>query len=541
MPDELDDQVFRSVEDYWAIARRRRWWILLPAFLVWAAVWGVSWMLLSSYKSESLILVEQQKVPDQYVVPNVTTNLQDRLQAMTEQILSRTRLQSTIDHLHLYPPRRGLLGLLKSGDAVTQMRSDIKIDLVETPGHPGEFTAFKVGYSAESPELAQEVNAEITRLFIDENVKSQQQLSEDTTNFLENELEQARQNMAEQEAKVAAFEARHLGDLPSQLTTNVQILSGLQSQLQNTQQALDSARQQKLYLESLLQQYQSAQSVKGEGPEPSAATRVEALDKELLEERVRLNDLESRYTDAFPDVVALKGTIAETEELKRQAQKEIAGGQKAPREPIAVDHAAVQQLQSDSPVPIMQVQSQLKANELEIQNDQQHKKELETKITEYQTRLNLTPTTEEELTSISRGYEESKANYNSLQQKEMQSKLATSLEHQQQGDQFRVVDPPSLPKKPSSPNHLFFSLGGLLAGLALGLGLASILELVDVRIRQEKDLEGIVPANVLVGIPRLNTGKDKIVRAVRWWTELGTAMALIILMLLGNLYAFYKG
>ena len=541
MPDELDDQVFRSVEDYWAIARRRRWWILLPAFLVWAAVWGVSWMLLSSYKSESLILVEQQKVPDQYVVPNVTTNLQDRLQAMTEQILSRTRLQSTIDHLHLYPPRRGLLGLLKSGDAVTQMRSDIKIDLVETPGHPGEFTAFKVGYSAESLELAQEVNAEITRLFIDENVKSQQQLSEDTTNFLENELEQARQNMAEQEAKVAAFEARHLGDLPSQLTTNVQILSGLQSQLQNTQQALDSARQQKLYLESLLQQYQSAQSAKGEGPEPSAATRVEALDKELLEERVRLNDLESRYTDAFPDVVALKGTIAETEELKRQAQKEIAGGQKAPREPIAVDHAAVQQLQSDSPVPIMQVQSQLKANELEIQNDQQHKKELETKITEYQTRLNLTPTTEEELTSISRGYEESKANYNSLQQKEMQSKLATSLEHQQQGDQFRVVDPPSLPKKPSSPNHLFFSLGGLLAGLALGLGLASILELVDVRIRQEKDLEGIVPANVLVGIPRLNTGKDKIVRAVRWWTELGTAMALIILMLLGNLYAFYKG
>ena len=113
----------------------------------------------------------------------------------------------------------------------------------------------------------------------------------------------------------------------------------------------------------------------------------------------------------------------------------------------------------------MQVQSQLKANELEIQNAQQHKKELESKIAEYQTRLNLTPTTEQELISISRGYEESKANYNSLQQKEMQSQLATSLERRMQGDQFRIVDPPSLPKKPAAPNHLWFSLGGVVAGL----------------------------------------------------------------------------
>ena len=103
MPDELDDQVFGSLEDYWAIALRRRWWILLSVFLAWAVAWGVSWVLPSTYQSEALILVEQQKVPDQYVAPNVTTNLQQRVQTMTEQILSRTRLQATIDHFHLYP------------------------------------------------------------------------------------------------------------------------------------------------------------------------------------------------------------------------------------------------------------------------------------------------------------------------------------------------------------------------------------------------------------------------------------------------------
>ena len=543
MPDELlDDQGFRSLQDYWAIALRRRWWILLSMFLAWGAVWGVSWLLPSTYKSEALILVEQQKVPDQYVVPNVTTNLHDRVQAMTEQILSRSRLQTTIDRFHLYPPKHGLNGLLKSGDPVAQMRNDIKIDLVETPGSPGEFSAFKVDYSAESPELARDVDAELTALFIDENVKAQQQLSEDTTNFLENQLAEARKNMEEQEAKVAAFQARHLGDLPSQLATNVQILSGLQSQLQNTQQALDAARQQKLYLQSLLQQYQSAQAGKGSIDGPSAAaTRAQALDKELLDERARLNDLESRYTDAFPDVIALKGTIAQTEEMKRRAETEMVASQKAPKAPNAADSAAVEELQGTSAVPMMQVQSQLKANELEILNDQQHKKDLESKIAEYQTRLNLTPTTEQELTNISRGYEESKTNYNSLLQKEMQSQLATSLEHRQQGEQFRIVDPPSLPKKPSAPNHLLFSLGGLLAGAGLGLGLAFLLEVVDVRIRKEKDLEGIIPARVLVGIPRLNTRKDNTLRALRRWTELGAAMTLIVLIVLGNLYAFYKG
>src|SRR6202022_123694 len=128
MPNELDDQHSRGMGDYWAIALRRRWWILLPLFLTWAAGWGVSWLLPSTYHSEAMILVEQQKVPDQYVLPNVTTNLQERLQGMTQQILSRTRLQSTIDRFHLYSRSHGLNGLLKFRDPVEQMRSDIKIE-----------------------------------------------------------------------------------------------------------------------------------------------------------------------------------------------------------------------------------------------------------------------------------------------------------------------------------------------------------------------------------------------------------------------------
>ena len=173
MRDDLEEGPARSLEEYWAIVRRRRWWIFLPLFVCWVLVWAVSWFLPATYRSEALILVEQQKVPEQYVVPNVTVSLQDRLQSMTQQILSRTRLQATIDRFGLYPQRRAPSALLDSDDRVEQMRQDIKIDLVESPEHPGELTAFKIDYSARSRELAQQVNSELTSLFIDENLKSQ--------------------------------------------------------------------------------------------------------------------------------------------------------------------------------------------------------------------------------------------------------------------------------------------------------------------------------------------------------------------------------
>jgi succinoglycan biosynthesis transport protein ExoP len=536
MAEELDEPVFLSWEEYWAIAVRRRWWILLPLFLGWAAVWGVSWVLPVTYQSESLILVEQQKVPDQYVIPNVTSNLQQRLQSLTEQILSRTRLQATINQFHLYS---GHGGLLNSTDPVEQMRSDIKIELVSAPDHPGEYTAFKMRYSAGSPQLAQRVNSELTSLFIAENVNSQRQLSENTTDFLESQLADARTNMAEQEAKVAAFKAKHLGELPSQLESNMQILAGLQAQLQSAQQTMDAARQQKLYLESLLQQYQSVQASLGGGA--STAAPPQTLETELLAMRLQLQDLQSRYTAEHPDIIALKDKIAQSERLKKQTESEMAANQKDGKTASAVDAVAVMDAQHGSPTPMMQIQSQLKANQLEISNIQQHQRDLESQITGYQARLNLTPETEQELTGISRGYEESKTNYNSLLQKQMQSQLATSLEQRQQGEQFRIIDPPSLPKKPSAPNHLWFSMGGLLVGISLGLGLTALLELTDVRFRQEKDLVGIVPVSVLVGIPHLSTPGETRSRVRRWWTELGAAAALLVLIVLGNLYALIKG
>ena len=537
MLDEEDGQPSRSLDEYWAIARRRRWYILLPVFACWAIAWAGSWLVPSTFQSDALVLVEQQKVPEQYVVPNVTVNLQDRLQAMTEQILSRTRLQSTINRFHLYETRRRL-ALTQGGDPVEQMRTDIKIELVEAPGRPGQLTAFKIRYSAGTPQLAQQVNSELTSLFIDENLKSQQQLSESTTAFLQSQLADARTKLEEQEAKVRAFKASHFGNLPSQVETNVQILTGLQAQLQNTQRALDGANQQKLYLESMQQQYQAIQASLGNGN--STATSPDALSNDLLDLRRKLQAARLRYTEDYPDVVQLKDKISKMEKLKQDIDSEITAKEQPAKTPTDVDPGAAVEVQHGSTSPMMQIQGELKANGLEIQNYQQREKKIESDITTYQARLNLTPATEQELADISRGYEESKSNYNSLLQKQNQSQLATSLEQRQQGEQFRILDPPSLPTRPSAPNHLFISVAGLLLGLVVGVGLTAFLEMTNVRVRQEKDLEDAVPLKVLIGIPHLDVPGENRFRVLLRRLELVAAVVMVIVILVGNLYAFYK-
>lgn len=536
--EELDEKASRSLDDYWLIIRRRRWYVLIPMFVIWAVVWGGSWLLPTVYQSDALILVEQQKVPEQYVVPNVNVNFQDRLQNMTQQILSRTRLQSTINRFHLYEKHGGPFG--QASDPIEQMRKDIAIELVEAPGHPGQLTAFKIRYLASSPQLAQQVNSELTSLFIDENLKSQQQLSESTTSFLQTQLAEARTKLEGQEAKVRAFKAAHFGNLPTQVQTNVQILTGLQAQQQSNQRALDAANQQKLYLESLLQEYHSTQAkLEGGGGESASP---DDLNKDLLDSRKNLQDARLRYTEDHPDVVKLKDRVAALEKLKKD-QEAIAEteAETKPTKPTSdVDPGAAYSVQRGATSPMMQLQSQLKANRLEIENYRQQAKKIQADIASYQARLNLTPATEQELADISRGYEESAANYNSLLQKQNQSQLATSLEQRQQGEQFHILDPPSLPSRPSAPNHLLISLGGLVVGLAVGVGIAALLETTDVRIRREEDLEDAISLKVLVGIPHLNLPGEDRYRTLFRRLEFAAVGVIAVVMLLGNAYAFYK-
>jgi polysaccharide chain length determinant protein (PEP-CTERM system associated) len=504
---------------------RRRWLFGGGLFACWLLVWSASWLLPAVYCSESVILVEQQKVPEEYVVANVTLDLQQRLEAMRQQILSRTRLQRIIDQYQLY---RG--GHSNPDEVIEQMRKDVKTELVEAPGHRGQLSAFKISYSAPSAGLAQQVNAQLTSLFVDQNIQEQSQRSENTTEFLSTELETARQGLAQQEAKVKQFKMGNLGRLPSQMDGNVHILSGLQERQHNLSQSLNRAQEQRLYLQSLLAQYRS---VKAEGEH--GANTLPGIEEQLARLKQELAADQAKYTPNHPDIVRLKRLLARTEKQEEDIKARLAAGGNDSAQSAIVSH----DLSANS--PMLQLDGQLKANQQEIENTRRELQLVDNQIASYQGRLNETPITEQQLADLTRDYEQSKANYDSLLKKQMQSQLATNLEKRQEGEQFRIIDPASLPIKPVSPDRLKMSLMGVLGGLVLGIGLAVLFELLDDRVRKEDEIAQIVNARILAGIPHLSTPQELKKQHVRRVLEWSGASLMLLLLLAGNAFTFLRG
>ncbi len=479
-----------DLEKYLDAFRRRHLHIILPLFIVWLLVWGTSWFLQPKYKSSALILVEQPTMPANYVAPNVNENLQDRMQSITQQILSRTRLLAVMNALHLYANDNSE----GAEDArVAKMQKDISIDLVRDTRN-NEISAFSISYSSPDPNLAQRVTTELTSLFINENLRVRQEQSQGTTSFIEEQLENAGQGLAEQEAKMRAFQATHEGALPSQQNSNLQILAGLQSQLQNEQDTLNTARQQHAYLEALLDQYRNS---RGTLHAESLPANVVALDQELARLRGQLVDLSSRYTDQYPDILRLKDQIAKTQSIR----DELAAN---PR-PKVSDGSGDPSVTT----PVGQIQGQLKANQLDISNREATVEALKTRIGEYQGRLNLQPATEQELAEVQRGYDQSKANYDDLLKKKNESVMATSMEQMQQGERFTILDPPTLPAKPDFPNRLKFCGIGLGLGVIVAALVAGAFELMDDRLHSEKDLRTLLPTTVIAEIPEIVVPADQ--------------------------------
>jgi succinoglycan biosynthesis transport protein ExoP len=531
MTDELDDKPGEglNLQQYAGIIRRRHMFFLIPFFLGWLVVWSASWVLPARYRSGTLILVEQPSMPKDYVTPNVTDDLQARLQSITQQILSRTRLLHIIEELNLYAKERSHLN---PDEAVERMRKDIEIELVR--GDRNQITAFNIYYSSHDPHVAQHVTSELTNFFISENLELRQQKSEDTTKFLESQLETARQALAEQEEKVRVFKSQHLGELPTQLGSNLQILSGLQSQLQNEEDALNTAKQQNVYLQSMLDQSRSLQrSVKTSDGTPVGAS---GLEQELEKLKAQLADLSSHYTDRHPDVRKLKEQIAKTEKMRDQAL----ANQKA----AAVSNTpstSSEDPSSQEGAAAIQLQGQLKANQAEISNREREVATLKAKINDYQGRLNQEPVREQQFTDLTRGYEQSKANYDELLKKKNSSQMATSMELLQQGEHFQMIDPPSLPVKPDFPNRLKFCGFGLGVGLALGAAVAGGTEILDDRLYNEKELKTLLPVTVISEIPEIASVDEQKTRRRKLWAGWATAGFVFVTILAGSAISYLRG
>jgi polysaccharide chain length determinant protein (PEP-CTERM system associated) len=519
-----------DVERILDIVRRRHLQFLIPLFLVWALVWGASWILPPRYESSTTILVSQPTMPQDYVQPNITDDWQTRLESIKQQILSQTRLLMIIDKLHLY---QNSGANLTDDEKVDQIRKDIDVELDRDPARMN-ISAFVISYSAGDPQLAQRVAGELSNLFINENTKVRQQQSEGTTQFLQQQLEEARASLSAQDSKVQQFQAQHGGTLPSQEQSNLQILAGLQTELQNDQDALNTARQQRAYQQAMMQQ-ERANAGKAQGGSSQGGglgiADLATVNEQLDRLRAQLADLSSRYTDEYPDVQVLKNQIAKTEVMRNNL---LAAAKAKPSSPPKA--TAVSDLELSGPA--QQMQGELQANQMEITNRENAIAELKSRIGEYQGRLNAQPSTSQQLSDLTRGYDQSKANYDDLLRKVQESQMATSMERLQQGERFTVLDPPTVPTKPSFPNRLKFCAIGIAAGLAFGLIVAGGLEFLDGRMHSEKDIKALLPMTIISEVPAVVTTLDEHQKKRRLVLGWATTVIVAASILTGSIISF---
>jgi succinoglycan biosynthesis transport protein ExoP len=512
------------------MVRRRRWQFLIPFFCGWVLVWGASWLIPSTYRSETVILVEQPSVPEKYVVSNIDSDIQHQLDSITQQILSRTRLVRIIDSLGLYARDRKNKS---PDDLVDAMRKDIEIEL--SHGDDRKLSAFNIYYASRDPKMAQAATAELANLFISENLEQRQERSENTTKFLEDQLDQARAKLAAQEAKLREFKDQHLGELPTQTQSNLQILAGLQNQVQANQDSLNRAKQQNTYLESLINQNRAMDRTAKPG-ESVGPAGLAAIDKELDQLKAQLADLMSHYTDKHPDVRKTKEQIDRTEKMRDRIVAEM----NSPANNANTSAIATTPITAKTG-PMLEMESQLKANRVEIASREAEIKDEQSKINQYQARLNMAPVMEQQFADITRDYDQSKTDYESLLAKKNQSEMSTDLEKTQQGERFRMLDPPNLPVRPYKPNRLLLCGAGLVVGLVFGGGFAFGKEKLSGKVYSEREIKKLVPFDVIAEIPPIESPEEQTSRARGAWIASATAVAIVGAILLGSAVTYLYG
>jgi polysaccharide biosynthesis transport protein len=533
MPAENQD-LSQTVNQFLGLVIRRRWWLIATTCGVACAVALGSLFLPNKFTSDATLLVVQQQVPERYVVPNTTYSVRQALESLTEAVLSRSRLLPMINEFSLYPRERRRLG----PDGLVQlMRHDVHITPVQKDPTQDDINAFEISFTCGDPFVAQKVTEMLTSFFIDENLKLQEQQDSGTTAFLKDRLAVAEQGLEQQEQRLREFRMGNLGELPDQEQGNLEILAGLHSQLQSTMAEVSRAQEQRVYLNSLLDQYQSLGADDG-----MAASGKVVSSNPVIAAEVELNSLESQrekllasFTPEYPDVVAINQKISEQKSLLAKL-KPSKGGAAASKQKAGSPAGDIGETSSEA-----QLRSQLDANRIQLNNLAGSEKQLEQQIAEYEQRLNATPLRQAQLSDIMRGYDLANKNYGDLLSKVTESEMATSLAERQQGQQFRVIDSPSLPVKPSSPKRKNIALGGAAAGLFLGMALAFLADSSDHSFYSERDLSQRFKLPLILSLPLSLTPPEAKRRVWRRRFEWAGATVLVMAVAMAEFYVLWKG
>ena len=489
-----------SMDDYLAMLRRRLKVILIPALLAPIAGFLVSYAFSPKYTSQSTVLVEGQKVPDSYVTPVITADFTQRVQTLSQEVRSPTRLRPVIESLGLVKPddENKLIEEIQQNMSVepviTSMSSaasgaGISGAKKKKPSATDEpVPGFNVNYTDSNAERAQKICNAMTSLIVDENLRERAAIAQGTNEFLSRQLDEAKRALDEQDAKLANFKKQYMGQLPTDTDNNMRMLMSLNSQLDATTQTLNRAQQDKAYTESMLAQQTAAWKA------AQVTTNPQTLDQELTQLQGQLRQLQARYTDDYPDVIKVKADIAEVEK-KRKENNAAATAASAGE--------STEKANVPEPPEIRQMQLQIHQYQSVIDQATADQKRLQGSIGVYQSRTAMSPNVEEQYKLLTRDNDNAQALYKDLLAKKSSSGLAYNMETQQEGEQMHIMSPAGLPDSPSFPNRPIFAAGGLGVGLGLGLIIAIFLEFSDKSIRTAKDAAAVMDLPLLISVPWL--------------------------------------
>jgi len=487
-----------TINDYTALLRRRAWLILIPALLAPLAGYLIScvtYWFPPKYTSQATVLIEEQRVPEKMVDPVMTQELTARVSTLQQRVMSEARLKPLVQRV--FPDKSGQ----EAYEVIDQIRANMSVAPVDTllsaigtasakggkkPG-TSPFPGLNVKYNGSSPREAQQICNELATALVDENSKEMAAAASGTSDVLNRGLEDAKTNLNSLDSKLADFKKQYVGQLPGDEENNLKILMGLNSQLESNTQTLNRAQQDKTYAESMLAQQLAAWR------SSQTSTSPETLQKQLNELQTQLVQLKARYTDDHPDVIKAKADIAEMKKKLAEINKATADA--------SLDES--EKASAMEPAEIRQLRLQLHQYSDLISNATRDQKRLQQEIASYQGRISLTPTVEEKYKALNRDYDNAYRNYQDLLAKKSSADLTVNMTNQAEGERMLLLNPATLPDSPSSPNHLLFALGGLAVGLAIGVGIALILEIRDNSIRTERDAEAVLELPTLIAIPWL--------------------------------------
>jgi len=513
-----------DIQSYITMGLRRKWYIIIPLVLCVMASVAYYKMMPKIYRAATLILVQPQRVPTEYVRSTVTDSVTSLLNTLSQEILSRTRLEKVIQEFDLYEDIRAKVPLEK---IVEIMREAIGIKVEGDPRNERAQSTFSITFEGKEPRTVMLVTNKLASLFIEENLRVREQQAEKTSQFLGKELSDMEDKLRRREVEIRAFKERRMGQLPEQLDANLRILERLQEQLKTTSENIRAAEDRTILLRTQIDQLREReQGLIARQTRRESTPNVEGSDSNQVTEDpliTQYNQLkrdlataQSKYTENHPDVIDLKKKIARLEpKVKEAVEKQTAVREarlRALREQRAsgtgVD-PAVAVLDPAMERMLAQYTDQYNDAQLEAKRLKGEEKNLKEQIVLYQRRIEDTPRGEQELATLTRDYELTKFNYQSLMNKKIQAQMSENLERKQQGEQFNVLDMARIPEKPIKPDRNKILLMGCVIGLALGGGLAWFRESLDKSFHTVADVESYLELPVLATIPNLNEEEKK--------------------------------